>query len=52
MVSKRAVIGGRRVYFDLSWDIFELQRGGKLDRTDIKKCGTWGSEERVAFCLH
>ena len=30
MVSKQAVIGGRRVYFSLSGEILELQKGGKL----------------------
>ena len=49
MVSKQASIGGRIVYSDLSGDIFELQRGLKLDGTDREKCVTGGAKEREAF---
>ena len=49
MVSKQASIGGRIVYSDLSGDIFELQRGLKLDGTDREKFVTGGAKEREAF---
>ena len=52
MISKQAGIGGRRVYSDLSGEILEFKRGGKLDGTDRDKSGTGGAEERVSFFLH
>ena len=51
MVSKKAGIVGRRVYFALLGEIFELHIVGKLDRTDREKCGKGGAEERGDFCL-